>query len=98
MISSLSSYGRIETDFFVAILVSVILSFAAILYTSRGFNSSFFSFGLFVVLVSDCFISVRPELLNSDESEISDVCCELVGSIVSSYRTLESLPQRMIFD
>src|SRR5215469_3496955 len=89
MISSLSSYGRIETDFFVAMLVSasVILSFAAISYTISGFNSSLFSFGLFVVLVSDCFISVRR-----DKSEISaELCCEL-GSVVTSYRTLESLP------
>src|SRR5215469_784206 len=48
MISSLSSYGRVVTDFFVAILVSasVILSFEAISYTTRGFNSSLFSFGL----------------------------------------------------
>jgi hypothetical protein len=61
----LSSYGRIETDFFVATLVSasVIPSFAAISYTISGFYSSPFSFELFIVLVSDFFISVRPELL-----------------------------------
>src|SRR5215467_2105600 len=94
IISSLSSYGRIVTDFFVVILVSasVIPSFEAISYTTRGFNSSLFSFGLFIVLISDCFISVLRELLNSDKSDISeDLCCEL-GSVVSSYRTLESLP------
>jgi len=45
------------------------------------------------VLVSDRFISVRPELLNNDKSDISeDLCCELFGFVVSSYRTLESLP------
>src|SRR5215469_6484574 len=95
MISSLSSYGRIVTDFFVVILLSssVIPSFEAISYISRGFNSSLFSFGLFIVLVSNCFISVRRELLNSDKSDISeDLYCELFGSVVSSYRTLESLP------
>src|SRR5215467_13590621 len=94
MISSLSSYGRTVTDFFVVILLSssVIPSFEVISYITRGFNSSLFSFGLFIVLVSDCFISVRGELLNSDKSDISeDLCCEL-GSVVSSYRTLESLP------
>src|SRR5215469_1527565 len=93
MISSFSSYGRIVTDFFVVILVSasVIPSFEVISYTTRGFNSSLFSLGLFIVLVSDCFISVRPELLNSDKSDISeDLCCALFGSVVS-YRTLESL-------
>ncbi len=45
------------------VTASVIPSVAAISYTISGFNSSPFSFELFIVLVSDFFISVRPELL-----------------------------------